>query len=114
MIKPRSIKVKAWNIEDKLMKRIGQVDCFKSELFKKGHILLQYTGMEDQNSVEIYDGDILLYLHDKYIVSWDDTNHQWIWTNQTIKKDEKFTLAEAKLSLRLCHSFESDDFSQER
>jgi len=113
MITPRSIKIKAWNIEDKLIKRVRQVDCLKSELYKTGHILLQYTGMEDQNSVEIYDGDLLLYQHRKHVVSWDQKDHSWIWTDQTNNEANKFTLMEAEQSLRLCHSFESDDFSEE-
>lgn len=113
MIKPRRIKIKAWNIEDRLIKRVRHVDCVKSELFKEGHILLQYTGMEDQNDVEIYDGDVLLYQHRKHITSWDEIDHQWIWTDQTNQIFTKFTLEEARLSLRLCHSFESSDFSEE-
>ena len=113
MIKPRSIKIKAWNIEDKLIKRVGQVDCLKSELYKEGHILLQYTGMEDQNMVEIYDGDILLYQHRKHIVSWDEDDHNWIWTDQTNQTETRFTRTEAKRALRLCHSFESSDNIEE-
>ena len=113
MIKPRRIKIKAWNIEDRLIKRVRNVDCVKSELFKEGHILLQYTGMEDQNDVEIYDGDVLLYQHRKYITSWDEESHQWIWTDQTNQMVTKFILEEARQSLRLCHSLESSEFSEE-
>jgi hypothetical protein len=113
MIKPRKIKIKAWNIEDKLIKRIGKVDCRKSELYKDGHILLQYTGMDDQNKVEIYDGDVLLYHHQKYITSWDEKNHQWIWINQSNDEVEKFTIQVATQSLILCHSFESDALPEE-
>ena len=109
MIKPRSIKIKAWNIEDKLIKRVGQVNCVKSELYKEGHILLQYTDMEDQNKVEIYDGDVLLYQHRKHIVSWDEVKHRWIWTDQTSQISSDLFVAQAKQSLRLCHSFESSD-----
>jgi hypothetical protein len=109
MIKPRKIKIKAWNIENSLIKRISQVDCLKSELYKEGHILLQYTGMEDQGMVEIYDGDILLYQHRKHIVSWDEKEYLWIWTDLTNQVQARFTRKEAQLSLRLCHSFESTD-----
>ncbi len=111
MIKPRSIKIKAWNIEDKLMKRVRQVDCVKSELYKEGHILLQYTGMDDENNVEIYDGDVLLYQHRKHLVTWNDTDHEWIWTDLDIQKRRKVTSIETIQSVRLCHYFESSDFS---
>jgi len=111
MTKPRIIKIKAWNIADGHIKRISKIDCVKSELFKNGHILFQYTGMKDQHKVEIYDGDMLLYQHNKHVVSWDEEEHQWIWTKVEDNSISKFNNALANASMLLCHSLESNENS---
>jgi hypothetical protein len=69
--KPRKIKFKAWNTETRLLMRLNSIDCNKGELFKKDHILLQFTGLLDKEGEEVYDMDVLLISATKYVVFWD-------------------------------------------
>jgi hypothetical protein len=74
---PRKLKYKAWNSETKLLMRLNSIDCIKGELFKKGHILLQFTGLFDKHEEEIYDMDILLKDSDKYLIKWSAEQYGW-------------------------------------
>lgn len=48
LFSPRKLLFKAWNTETKLLMRLNTIDCRKGELFKRDHILLQFTGMYDK------------------------------------------------------------------
>src|SRR4051812_29748594 len=92
--KPRKIKFKAWDTESKLLMRLNSIDCNKGELFKKDHILLQFTGMTDLNSDEIYEMDILLISNEKHVVFWNDILNGWFYYPLKNPADKKIFLAD--------------------
>ena len=74
---PRKLLFKAWNKETKLLMRLNSIDCKKGELFKKDHILLQFTGLYDKQEDEIYEMDVMLIGSEKFIVVWDHERNGW-------------------------------------
>jgi len=105
--KPRKIKFKAWNTDTKLLMRLNSIDCNKGELFKKDHVLLQFTGLYDMQGEEVYDMDVLLIYSDKYVVFWDETKGGWFY--RPVEKEGQvlpFLEPEAVKMKRFCSFFE--------
>lgn len=107
MFTPRKLKFKAWNQDEKLLMRLNSIDCNRGELFKKNHILLQFTGMLDKQEEEIYEMDILLKGNIKYLVRWDELNNGWCYSQASTPENHKPLLAkEAAEFMRLRSYFE--------
>jgi hypothetical protein len=107
---PRKLMFKAWNKEAKLLMRLNNIDCKRGELFKKDHIILQFTGLYDMNLDEIYEMDVLLITNQKFVVTWNETTNGW----QLMKLKDKsgaqpFVKSIAERGQRLWSYFESAD-----
>lgn len=111
---PRKIKFKAWNNEARLLMRLNSIDCHKGELFRKDHILLQFTGLLDKELEEIYDMDVLLIYSEKYLVFWDQEKCGWFFSLlDTPEISEPFLKSNAGVMKRLGSYFELTDASKE-
>ena len=66
----REIKFRAWNKKEKFLDTAWSIDFEHGEVCHRAHnmsdlddcILMQYTGLEDINDVEIYEGDVAALL----------------------------------------------------
>lgn len=104
---PRKLKFKAWNTQTKLLMRLNSIECVKGELFKKDHILLQYTGLHDIQDEEVYDMDLLLWNSARYIMYWDERTRGWKLTHLDEKASQGLDQEKVKEMMRLCSYFES-------
>jgi hypothetical protein len=100
--------VKAWNKETRLLMRLDSISCVKGELVKKGHILLQYTGLLDKQFDELYEMDVVLSQSSKFVVRWSPEKSAWSFVpfNKT-EPVEVLTPDIARSMIRLCSYFES-------
>ncbi|ELR73096.1 hypothetical protein C900_05731 [Fulvivirga imtechensis AK7] len=109
-MKSRIFKFKAWNTEAKLIVRLNQIDCIKGELHKKGHILLQYSGVNDKSGSELYENDIVLIDSKRSIIHWDEARSAWCRIEEGTP-DVKIPLLHKEMedTIRLCNYYESPD-----
>ena len=105
--KKRKIKFKAWDQEHKLLMRLNSIDCNKGELFKKDHVLLQFTGLYDKDGEEIYEMDVLLLSLEKLVVFWNESKNGW-YCSPLLNPDTQVPLldVEAVRMKRFCSYFE--------
>ncbi len=104
---PRKIKFKAWNTESQLLMRLNRIECNKGELYKTGHVLLQFTGLYDKDGEEIYDMDVLLIDYDKFLVFWNADRNGWFYS-PLLQRDRMQSFIEGTQTgmKRFCSYFE--------
>ncbi|HNP18018.1 MAG TPA: YopX family protein [Fulvivirga sp.] len=105
----RRFKFKAWNKETKLLMRLNQIECEKGYLVKKDHVLLQFTGHFDKSGTEIYEGDILLFGTDKWMVNWEESRNGWALVAEGSKISLPLATKELTKSIKLCSYYESPE-----
>ena len=105
---PRKLLFKAWNQETRLLMRLNSIDCIKGELYRKDHILLQFTGLYDKQDEEIYEMDMVLIAGQKFIVIWDSAINGWGLSPFPASGAGKPFLKEiSESATRICNYFES-------
>jgi len=104
---PRKLKFKAWNTQTHLLMRLNSIDCLKGELFKKDHILLQFTGLLDNQDEEVYDMDVLLWNTLKFVMYWEEKKQGWKLMSLDPLRPEELHHERVKEMTRLCSYFES-------
>ena len=104
----RDIKFRAWDKKSKKMRQVVEIvwntglylepndntvkliwvkgyDCIEEKDImmkrEKGFELMQYTGLHDKNGNEIYEGDILNYDDELWIVEYQDGAFKGFWDN---------------------------------
>jgi len=102
----RKLKFKAWNTETRLLMRLNAIDCVRGELMKKDHILLQFTGLLDDQGEEVYDMDVLLGDSGKFMVQWAEDLHGWK-LSKLDTPDAALPLGRVGKMRRLCSYYES-------
>jgi hypothetical protein len=107
-VTPRKLLFKAWNQQTRLLMRLNSIDCVKGELFRKDHILLQFTGLYDKQHEEIYEMDVVLIGAKKFVVMWDPIQNRWGLSAFPDGEDTRPFLKEtSETAVRLCSYFES-------
>jgi hypothetical protein len=105
----RKLMFKAWNTETKLLMRLNSIDCNRGELVKKNHILLQFTGLHDEEGEEIYDMDVIMKGRNKFLIRWDSDRNGWVLLELPDKKNpQPLTKGAVENSKRLWSLFESE------
>lgn len=105
---PRKLLFKAWNKETKLLMRLNSIDCVRGELFRKDHILLQFTGLYDKQNEEIYEMDMILIAGKKFIVCWDVSHNGWGVTAFPGGETKRLLKELSDGAVRICSYFESE------
>ena len=106
---PRKLLFKAWNQETGLMMRLNSIECVKGELFRKNHILLQFTGLYDQRGEELYEMDVVLIAGEKFVVFWNAEENGWGLAAVAAPDTKRpFATAVSKDTIRICNYFESE------
>jgi hypothetical protein len=105
----RKFKFKAWNQDTELLMRLNQIDCEKGVLFKKNHILLQFTGHVDKSGVEVYEADILLFGTEKRMIIWNEERYGWALIGESGKSTKSFSKEELTFGIKLCSYYESPE-----
>jgi hypothetical protein len=105
----RKLLFKAWNQQTRLLMRLNSIDCVKGELFRKDHILVQFTGLYDKQQEEIYEMDMVLIGAKKFVVMWDAMQSRWGLSAFPDGESTTPLLKETSESaVRLCSYFESE------
>lgn len=81
----RVIKFRAWRPDEKEMlteamdiDNVGNVSIIEQILFRPTNLMwMQFTGLQDKNGKDIYEGDIVDHHNLRYVIQWNDQMGCW-------------------------------------
>jgi hypothetical protein len=77
----REIRFRAWEFDNNGGKLVYCYESYICEALQNAYPLMQFTGLHDENGIEIYESDIVNTVYGSLVVEWNDDCCKWQYSN---------------------------------